>query len=78
MVERHVANVNVEGSTPFTRSFAPSQPDGVFCRLFPPDRVLITMEIRRVYRRGAEIVVPMLRRLDKRLLHNILGIQATR
>jgi hypothetical protein len=25
-----VPNVNVEGSNPFTRSFAPSLPDGVF------------------------------------------------
>ena len=36
MVERHVANVNVEGSTPFTRLFAPSSPDGVFCCQSPP------------------------------------------
>ncbi len=31
VVERHVANVNVEGSTPFTRSFAPSLWTGFFC-----------------------------------------------
>jgi hypothetical protein len=33
VVERHVANVNVEGSTPFARLITPSMPDGVFCCL---------------------------------------------
>ena len=36
VVERHVANVNVEGSTPFTRFENPSPPDGFFSRLFSP------------------------------------------
>src|SRR5262245_41543296 len=33
VVERHVANVNVEGSTPFTRLENPSSPDGFFALL---------------------------------------------
>ena len=43
VVERHVANVNVEGSTPFARFKTPSQPDGVFLLVF---RVILRFSIR--------------------------------
>lgn len=35
LAEYELSKLDVEGSTPFTRSFNPSLPDGFFCCLFP-------------------------------------------